>query len=218
MNDRGDLPTPEPKFATSWDPPIPYGDPGKLPADLKQGLDALVGRVGFMSNSMKLYVHNPGVLRAIMAMGAGITSNNDGALDRTLKRKLAVICSATNGCMYCTTHQCDFLTRPPAGQGEGWGLPEEEVYALIAETETPRNELERLCFEFARKASADPAGVTDELRGRVAKVLTPAQVVELAAVVGYWKFLNTLHDSLNIPPEEHNLKFTGVLDAYGKRA
>ena len=108
-------PTPEPKYAAAWEPFIPYGDPASCPPDLKPGLDALVAKVGFMSNSMKLYLHNPGVLRAITAMGAGITSNDDGALDRTLKRKLAVICSATNGCVYCTAHQCDFLTRPPAG-------------------------------------------------------------------------------------------------------
>ncbi len=210
-------PTPEPKYAAAWEPFIPYGDPASCPPDLKPGLDALVAKVGFMSNSMKLYLHNPGVLRAITAMGAGITSNDDGALDRTLKRKLAVICSATNGCVYCTAHQCDFLTRPPAGGGEGWGIDADEVYAMIAGTEVPANEMERLCFEFARAASSDAAGVTDELRSRLARGLTPAQVVELAAVVGYWKFLNTLHDSLNIPPEPQNIRFTGVLDAYGKK-
>lgn len=195
-------------------PFIPYADPASCPPDLKPALDALAARVGYMANSMKLYVHNSNVLKAIMAMGANITSNNDGALDRTLKRKLAVICSATNGCVYCTAHQCDFLTRPPAGAGEGWGLSIDDVESLIAGTETPASELERLCFEFAREASADPRGVTDDLRRRMAGVLTPAQIVELAAVVSYWKFLNTMHDSLDIPPEARNLKFTGMLDSH----
>lgn len=212
-----DQPLPSPKFDVEWEPPIPYADNSACPPDLKPALDALVGRVGFMANSMKLYLHNPGVLRAIIAMGANITSNNDGALDRVLKRKLAVICSATNGCVYCTAHQCDFLTRPPAGQGEGWGLSIDEVGALIAGTAQPANELERLCFEFARVASDNPRGVGDDLRARLARILSPSQFVELAAVVSYWKFLNTMHDSLNIPPEAHNLKFTGVLDSFGGR-
>lgn len=208
------------KFDSSWEPFIPYADLSSCPPDLKPALDALIGRLGFVANSHKFYLHNAGVLRAILAMIDNISSNPDGTLDRVLRRKLAVVCSAANGCVYCTTHQCQFLTRPRAGLGEaeGWGLSMKEVHELIDGRETSSSDFERLCLEFARKASHDPRGVPDQLRARLAKVLSPAQVVELAAVVAYWKFLNTLHDCLAVPPEEQNLKFTGVLDANASAA
>jgi hypothetical protein len=33
---------------------------------------------------------------------------------------------------------------------------------------------------------------------RLKKHLTPAQIVELACVVGFWKIYNTMHDSVQI--------------------
>jgi hypothetical protein len=36
--------------------------------------------------------------------------------------------------------------------------------------------------------------------------LSPAQVVELACLVGFWKMYNTIHEALKIPIEEHLLR------------
>ena len=136
------------KFDSSWEPFIPYAELSSCPPDLKPALDALIGRLGFVANSHKFYLHNAGVLRAILAMIANISSNPDGTLDRVLRRKLAVVCSAANGCVYCTTHQCQFLTRPRAGLGEaeGWGLSMKEVHELIDGRETSSSDFERLCL------------------------------------------------------------------------
>jgi hypothetical protein len=41
----------------------------------------------------------------------------------------------------------------------------------------------------------------------------PPQIVELACVVGFWKFYNAVHDSLHIPLESHLLKDSGWVDA-----
>jgi len=54
------------------------------------------------------------------------------------------------------------------------------------------------------------------LRMRMKEHLTPAQIMELACVVGYWKFITTVHDSLNIPVESEHLAATGYLDAWSK--
>ena len=53
-----------------------------------------------------------------------------------------------------------------------------------------------------------PDAILENLR----KHLTPPQIVELACVVGFWKFYNTVHDSLHIPVESDLLKDTGYVD------
>ncbi len=51
----------------------------------------------------------------------------------------------------------------------------------------------------------------DEILQRLKKHLTPPQIVELACVVGFWKFYNTVHDSLHIPVESQLLDDTGYV-------
>ncbi len=147
-------------------------------------------------------------------MTRGINHNPATLLGAKLHRQIGVICSSTNGCVYCTTHQCSYLTRPTSGPVEGWGLSLDEVSDLIAGRENAESEFERVCFDYARAASENPGGVTDALRARMRTHLTPAQIMELAATVGYWKFINTVHDSLNFPVESKNLHATGYLDAW----
>jgi alkylhydroperoxidase family enzyme len=45
--------------------------------------------------------------------------------------------------------------------------------------------------------------VPQELLDRLKRHLTPPQIVELACVAGFWKFYNTVHDSLHIPVEKN---------------
>ena len=63
--------------------------------------------------------------------------------------------------------------------------------------------MERACFDYVRAASEDPTSVPDEVLQRLKQHLTPPQIIELACVVGFWKFYNTVHDSLHIPVESH---------------
>jgi len=205
---------PAPKFAAEWQPFIPYADEKNCPAHLQLALDKLKQRMGMLPNSMGLYLHHPAILGTILAMGSGILTSPESTLSRVLKNKLGVICSSTNGCVYCTTHQCTFLTRDRGLQAEGFGVALEEARDLIAGTAPGVNDFERVCFDYARTASRDSASVDDALRARMKAHLSPAQIIELACVVGYWKFINTVHDSLNLPVEAVNLEATGYIDAW----
>jgi alkylhydroperoxidase family enzyme len=64
-----------------------------------------------------------------------------------------------------------------------------------------------------RAASSAPDAVPDEILQNLKKHLSPPQIIELACVVGFWKFYNTVHDSLHIPVEEHLLNDTRYVDA-----
>ncbi len=207
-------PVPAPKFTAEWEPFIPYADEKSCPEELRPALDRLTQRMGLLPNSMRLYLHHPAIAGTILAMGSGILTNPASTLPRVLKNKLGVICSSTNGCVYCTTHQCAFLTRSADQQAEGFGVPLDQARALIEGTEQAADELERVCFDYARAASRASGSVDDAMRARMKQHLSPAQIMELACVVGYWKFINTVHDSLNLPLEAENLAASGYLDAW----
>ena len=80
-------------------------------------------------------------------------------------------------------------------------MSEKELQDIITGAYEPANEMERACFDYVRSASEDPTSVPDEILQRLKQHLTPPQIVELACVVGFWKFYNTVHDSLHIPVE-----------------
>ncbi len=67
------------------------------------------------------------------------------------------------------------------------------------------------------KGSAEGWGLSQndllQILDNLKKHLTPPQIIELACVVGFWKFYNTVHDSLHIPVEEHLLEDTRYVDA-----
>ena len=113
---------PLPKWSAEAAPFIPYADIGTCPPHLRPALDAMAQRMGFLANSMKLYMHSPYVLEAVLNIGKNIAANPKGALPQELKRKLGVICSAASGCVYSATHQVNYLLKPPAGAEEGFGL------------------------------------------------------------------------------------------------
>ena len=85
-------------------------------------------------------------------------------------------------------------------------MSEEELQDIITGDNEPANELEKACFDYVRSASEDPTSVPDEILQRLKQHLTPPQIVELACVVGFWKFYNTVHDSLHIPVESRALE------------
>jgi alkylhydroperoxidase family enzyme len=168
--------------------------------------------MGFLPNALKLYAYRPEIAETLWSLNSKIMRDPSSKLDQFLKRKLAVVCCATNGCTYCTAHSCSMLKKPRDTAFEGWALSEQELQELITGDFEPKDEFERACFDYARAASEDPTSVPDEILLRLKKHLTPAQIIELACVAGFWKFYNTVHDSLHIPVESELLEATGYVD------
>jgi alkylhydroperoxidase family enzyme len=104
------------------------------------------------------------------------------------------------------------LKKPKDLGFEGWSVSEEELQDIVTGSYVPKSEMERACFDYVRAASEDPTSVPDEILERLKQHLSAPQIVELACVVGFWKFYNTVHDSLHIPVEEHLLNDTRYVD------
>jgi uncharacterized peroxidase-related enzyme len=194
-------------------PFIPYVEEADYPGRLKPILDPYVARMGFLPNALKLYMHRPEIAETLWTLNSNIMRDASSTLDQNLKRRLSAVISKTNRCMYCTAHCCSMLTAAKGAGPEGWGMEDDELVSMLRGEVKPANEMERVCFDFARSASQDPQHVPDEIYGRLKAHLTPPQIVELACVVGFWKMYNTIHDSLRIPVESHLMEQTSYVDA-----
>jgi uncharacterized peroxidase-related enzyme len=201
------------RITVEAEPIIPYVAKDKMPKQLMGVLEPYEKRMGFVPNALKLYAHRPEIAETLWRLNSNVMRDPSSTLDQFLKRRLSALASVVNGCAYCTSHCCSMLKKPPGAGFEGWGLDDGDVRALLAEDYQPKDELERVCFDFVRAASEDPANVPDEIHQRLVKHLTPAQIVELACVVGFWKFYNTVHDALKIPVEATLIPDTKYVEA-----
>jgi AhpD family alkylhydroperoxidase len=175
-------------------------------------LDRMAAMHGFVPHSMLTYFHRPAIAAAVMGLMGAVFQDEASTLPPSVKSKLGIICSAINGCAYCTSHQCHSAAHPPGG---AVGLSEEQLTALVTGADTGGDAVEAACFTYARAASFDAASVTPEVLEELKKVLTSTQIVELAAVVGMWKMINTIHDTLNLPIEDSMQDYARYLEVAG---
>lgn len=204
---------PKPRLLKVEEPFIPYVPEDRMPANLAPVLEPYKKRMGFLPNALKLYAHRSEIAETLFKLNSTIMRDPSQTLPQFLKRKLSALASKTNGCTYCTAHCCSMLKKSTDDGAEGWGLTNEEVLEVLSGDYRPRDEFERACFDYVRAASEDPGSVPMAILERLKKHLAPAQIVELACVVGFWKFYNAVHDSLRIPLEEHLLQESGYVDA-----
>lgn len=203
---------PRPTITVEAKPFIPYVAEKDYPERLRPMLEPYITRMGFLPNALKLYMHRPEIAETLWKLNSLIMRDTSSTLDQFLKRKLAAVASAINGCAYCTAHCCSMLKKPVGVDAEGWALSDEELQGILAGALPPKDELERVCYDYVRAASEDPSSVPREILDRLAKHLTPPQIVELACLVGFWKFYNTVHDSLHVPIETQVLSDTGYVN------
>jgi alkylhydroperoxidase family enzyme len=203
---------PEPRFTKAEEPFIPYVPDEQVIQRLGAVVAPYMKRMGFLPNALKLYAYRPEIAETLFRLNSNIMRDPSSTLDQLLKRKLAAVACKTNGCAYCTAHSCNMLLRPK-GPAEGWGLSQNELLKILDDDYRPDNAMEAACFDYVRAASTAPDAVPQELLDNLKKHLTPPQIIELACVVGFWKFYNAVHDSLHIPVEEHLLEDTRYVDA-----
>ncbi|MEZ5737660.1 MAG: hypothetical protein R3E09_17985 [Novosphingobium sp.] len=194
-------------------PAIPFVDPENLDPETRALHDKIGAAIGYVPNSMLTYLHRPQIAAAFLGLSSAIYGVDEESLPMSVQSKLGVICSAINGCAYCTSHQCNALQNPAAHAGALAGLSDGEVERLISGEDKGSDPVEQVCFAYARSASYDPNSVSAAMLSELRERLTPAQIVQLAAIVGMWKLFNTIHDSLHLPIEDDKLPYRRFFDA-----
>ena len=88
-----------------------------------------------------------------------------------------------------------------------FGITEEKLAAVWEFRTSPLfTEPERVALEFAIAAASQPNDVSDELFERMKLQWTEGQVVEIAALVAYFGFMNRWNDTMATPLEEEPIE------------
>ncbi|MCZ6605665.1 MAG: hypothetical protein O7A03_11055 [Alphaproteobacteria bacterium] len=203
---------PQPKLTQTTEPFIPYVLESEYPEELLPVLEPYKERMGFVPNALKLYMHRPEISDMLWKLNSNIMRDPSSTLDQELKRQMGAVASKINGCTYCTSHNCSMLKKDASKDFEGWGWSDEEVQNLLTGDYKPKDDFEKACLDYVEAASSDPTSVPQSVLDNLKKELTPAQIIELACVVGFWKMYNTIHDSLHVPLEEDLLAESGYVD------
>jgi len=114
---------------------------------------------------------------------------DDAPLNQTLKWKLALMVSKMNECTYCVSVSESKL--------KSFGISDEEIKSAA---DAPADDRERLAFEFARNATEKAYDMDAGLIEEVKKEFSDCELVELAAVIGLFNYINRFNDALNILP------------------
>lgn len=79
---------------------FPVGDLGDLPGDLRERIDAIAERTGFVPNVFVAMAHRPDELRAFMDFHDALMERESG-LSKAEREMIVVATSAANDCLYC---------------------------------------------------------------------------------------------------------------------
>lgn len=184
---------------------IPYPEVGEklehVPIDVRPELHYYISRMGFLPNTLKLYLHTPWIAEHLFRLNNAIMRDERNGLSEHLMYRLSLIASRDNECTYCTAHHAATLERR-------WGYSADQLRAVLELDDEGLDEREAAAVEFAHQASLDPTGVSDELRARLARLFTPEEVMQIVLVVGFWKMYNTMHSAMAAPLEDPVLSYS----------
>src|SRR5207237_2431913 len=103
---------PKPKVLFEAEPFIPYMREENFAARLKPVIEPYKKRMGFLPNALKLYAYRPEIAETPWKLNSNVMRDPTSTLDQLLKRKLAPVACATNGCAYCPAHSFATLKQP----------------------------------------------------------------------------------------------------------
>lgn len=191
--------------AEAFIPYPPIGDQLEhVPIHVRPDLYYYVSRMGFLPNTLKLYLHVPWAAEYLFRLNNAIMRDERNSLSEHFKYRLSFIASRDNVCRYCTAHTVLVLKNR-------WGYSEEELERIL-QLEDPVDDREAVAREFVAAASWNPTGVPEELLERLAEQFSPQEVMEIVMLVGFWKMYNTMHSAMRAPLEDPVLPYGHWVD------
>jgi uncharacterized peroxidase-related enzyme len=149
--------------------------------------------LGFVPNSMLIMQRKPKIAKALSQLGQAIW-DPESEVDRGFKRLVGHVASRAAGCMYCMAHTAEGALL--------FGVEERRLAAVWEYRTSPLfSEAERVALDFALAAASVPNDVTDAMFTEMRRHWSENQIVEIAAVVAYFGFLNRWNDTMGTPLE-----------------
>ncbi len=162
--------------------------------DLEEPFAAVAKNLGFVPNSILIMQRKPKMVQAFAQMAAAVW-DPESKVDRGLKRLVAHVASRAAGCQYCMAHTI--------GGAAHLGVEEKKLAAIWEYQSSPLyTQAERAALDFAFAASVVPNAVTDASFEDLRKHWSEEQIVEIAATIAMFGFLNRWNDTMGTPLED----------------
>ena len=174
--------------------PLPAGQS----PELKETFAQFEKTLGFVPNSMLILQRKPKIVNAMAQLTASVWEP-DGEVSRAFKRLVAHVASRAAGCRYCMAHT--------AGGALLFGIDPAKIEAVWDFRTSPLyTDGEKVALDFAIAAASQPNGVTEETFAQMRRHWSETQIVEIAAVVAVFGFLNRWNDTMARPLEEEPIE------------
>jgi len=155
--------------------------------------EILMGRV---ANAVRMAAHSPKATQPLIGfMLAALRHEITGILSVRIKTLAILKTSTLNGCSYCVGHN--------TALGKSLGFEDDEIEAISGDYQNSD------FFSAAEKAAISWAEILTEktykqrpdAKAELKKHFTPAQIVEITMVSGFFNFWNRFTDSLEVDLE-----------------
>ena len=161
--------------------------------ELKENFEFSKKSLGFIPNSMLIMQRKPKLVKAFNQLSQAIWDPSS-EVDRGFKRLVGHVASRAAGCVYCMAHTAEGAIHYGVGDRKLAAVWEYRTSPLFTDSE-------RVALDFALAAASVPNDVTDEMFAGMRKHWSENQIVEIAAVVAYFGFLNRWNDTMGTPLE-----------------
>lgn len=174
---------------------FPVATLGDMPPDIREMVEAVQEKSGFVPNVFLALAHRPDEFRAFFAAHDALMDKADG-LTKAEREMIVVATSAVNGCQYCVV-------------AHGAILRIRAKNPLIADQlainphKADLSTRERLIIDFALELVNDTATVTDD-RIQVLRDggLTDDEIWDIGAIVAFFAMSNRLANFAAIRPND----------------
>lgn len=164
--------------------PVPALD--ELPADLRERVDAIAERTGFVPNVFLALAHRPDEARAFLAYHDALMERDTPGLPKADRELIVVVTSAANSCLYCVVAHGAILrirSRNP--------LLADQV--AIDWRKAPLDGRQRAICEVAVRFAREPEAVTaDEWDALREHGLDDDDIWDVGAIVGLFALSNRM--------------------------
>ncbi len=130
---------------------FPVPNLAEIPADLRERIEEVEAKVGFVPNVFLALAHRPAELRAFLAYHDALMSASDG-LSLAEREMIVVATSAANSCLYCTVAHGAVLRIRSGDPLLADQLAIDPAMANITERQ-------RAMIDFALKLCREPASI-----------------------------------------------------------
>lgn len=143
---------------------------------------------GSVPSWVKVMAHNSAILAGFVPLFKAVMA--PGAVESALKWKIGYLVSETLKCEFCVSVTKQMLSKLGADEETI-----ERVKDLSCESETEREILE-IVRDVTEDGSVDQHQLFEKLRG----TLSPAELVEIASVIGFFNYINRFNNLLGVEP------------------